>query len=132
MKHVVIVWEMKPCAVFTDDGTLSFIRPTADSFYTSGSTGTVKSISGGEYTGKIFTISDTSSMTWSSVASQVKKVVFVDKIKPVSTAYWFRNFTQCIDFDVKNLDTSDFSSSAYLPAVLMIQILKPTQLQLLV
>jgi len=103
-------WELRPCAVFSDDGTLSFIRPTSDSTYTSGSTGTVKSISGGEYTGKIYVVDETATSgnrTWSSVASQVKKVVCVDEITPKNTESWFEGFSGCTEMDLSNLDTSE-------------------------
>ena len=110
------VWETKPCAVFSDDGTLSFIRPTADSTYTSGSTGTVKSISGGEYTGTIFVVDETSYntnagyytyRTWGSIAQSVKRVCFVDEIKPKSLTSWFLDFRNCESMDIAKLNTSD-------------------------
>ena len=106
------VWEMAPCAVFSDDGTLSFIRPTSDSTYTSGSTGTVKSISGGEYTGTIFSVylSNPWRATWDSVKQDVQSVIFVDDIgHPGRTSNWFSNMPNCKSFDVSKLDISQTS-----------------------
>ena len=102
------VWEIaeNPYAVFNSEtGTLNFVR--AKEIHTNNSTGTVHSISGGEYTGTIFTVSETSTSsnrTWASVASQVKKVQFVDKIMPKSTESWFDGFSACTSFDVKKLN----------------------------
>ena len=110
------VWELKPCAVFSDDGTLSFIRPTVDSIYTSGSTGTVKSISGGEYTGRIFAVEEVGSggRWWSSVASDVLSVKFIDEIKPAYPKDWFNGFSNCVEMDLKKLDTSNAVNLSYM------------------
>ena len=107
------VWELKPCAILSDDGTLSFIRPTYDSVYTPNSIGTVKSISGGEYSGRIYLVNETSTSsnrTWTSIASQVRKVNFVDEIKPRSTYSWFADFSNCTEMDITKLNTSDVIS----------------------
>ena len=105
------VWEAKelPYAVFdSETGTLSFVR--AKEIHDNNTNGTVKSISGGEYTGRIFTVNESSTgnnRTWSSIASQVKKVVFVDEIKPKSTASWFYQFSNCTTMDLKKLNMSE-------------------------
>ena len=105
-------WVITPSAyaVFdSSDGTLYFVK-SYDSFY-NGSTGTVHSISGGEYTGTIYTVSETSaSRNWSSVASKVKKVKFVDEIKPTSTQQWFYQFSNCTEMDLRKLNTSQVTN----------------------
>ena len=107
------IWETGPCMVYADDETMYFIRPTADSTYTSGATGTVKSISGGEYTGVVYRVdertiySNQSNEPWYYGPSRnAKKVVFVDEISPVGTRYWFEVRKYCTYMDLSKLDTS--------------------------
>ena len=101
------VWEIMPCAVFTDDGTLYFVRPS-EAYEVTDGVGTVHSVSGDDYTGRIFGVKDTSSgRTWDSIKAQVQKVVFVDEMKPTNLSEWFRDFSACTEFDLAKLNTSN-------------------------
>ena len=93
-----------PYAVFDETtGTLSFVK--SKEVHANKTTGTVRSISGGEYTGTIFAVSENGGdRTWDSVASKVEKIVFVDEIKPTSTARWFSYFTKAVSFDLAKLN----------------------------
>ncbi len=44
----------------------------------------------------------------------IKRVIIQDKIKPVSTAYWFYECEQCMRFEMKNLDTSKVTSMEWM------------------
>lgn len=103
-------------AVFnTDTGELDFIRSTET--HSNGDTGTVKSISGGSYSGTIYAgfevknyqnnIEDKTQWTpWYSHQSDVKTVKFIDSIKPQATAYWFYKMSNCTSIEIAKLDTS--------------------------
>ena len=104
-----------PYAVLAEDGTMYFVREQA--IYENGSEGTVHSISGEDYSGTIFKVNEVSTGrydNWSSVAEQVKKVVFVDEVKPASISYWFNGFTQCTEFDLEKLNTENIQYMQYL------------------
>ena len=95
----------------TTSGELDFIRSTET--HDSGSTGTVKSISGGSYTGKIYTGFEERLITyiynntpWYADRASVKTVKFVDAVKPVATACWFYEMANCTSMDLAKLDTS--------------------------
>ena len=45
--------------------------------------------------------------SWSSVNNKITKVEVVDKISPISTAYWFANFYNLTSLDISKLDTSN-------------------------
>ena len=99
-----------PYAVFDETtGTLSFVR--AKEVHGNNSTGTVTSISGGEYTGRVFTVDETGNTltqpTWTSIQSQVKKVVFVDEIKPKNLYRWFFKCSECTEFNLDKLNTEN-------------------------
>jgi len=47
-----------------------------------------------------------SDVPWYGNRANVKSVIMVDRIKPVSTAYWFYQFRVCSKFDMTNLNTS--------------------------
>ncbi len=107
------VWEVieTPYAVYDDTtNTLYFVR--AKEAHSNKSQGTVHSISGGEYTGTIYTGFEESSwnmlsqQTWYSINNNVKSVKVIDNIKPKSIAYWFCQFRNCTEFDLAKLDTS--------------------------
>jgi pilin isopeptide linkage protein/uncharacterized repeat protein (TIGR02543 family) len=80
-------------AVLESDGTLSFVRST--NTYTSGSQATVQSISGDEYTGTVFTVSETlafdTPLVGSDRAQQVSTVRFIDDVRPRYMNSWFQN-----------------------------------------
>ena len=107
-----------PYAVFDETtGTLNFVR--AIEAHDNGSTETVHSISGGEYTGTIFIVPDNNmynqdASTWKSVASQVKKVIFIDEIKPYRIDGWFTNFYNCENYDLNKLNTSNVTNMSKL------------------
>lgn len=94
-------------AVFNSDtGELDFIRSTEN--HKNGDTGTVKSISGGSYTGTIYTEFEENTESycyyaapWQDVADQVKIVKFIDNIKPTTTAAWFVDMKNCTSIDLK-------------------------------
>ena len=102
-------WILEPyyyAVLDESDGCFYFVG--SYDYYTNGVTGTVHSVSGGEYTGKIFQVQTGNyGRTWSSIASQVKKVKFVDKIRPYRTREWFRGFVNCTEMDLAKLDTSN-------------------------
>lgn len=43
---------------------------------------------------------------WVHLADRVCEVVFEREIEPISTAYWFNNFSKCISVDLRGLNTS--------------------------
>lgn len=43
---------------------------------------------------------------WEAYCEDIESVVFVDKISPISTAYWFCEFRVCSEIDVSKLDVS--------------------------
>lgn len=61
---------------------------------------------------KVYTgIETSSSYGWSTYKSTITKVVFEDEISPVSTAYWFMNFSNLTTIEsISNLNTSKVSS----------------------
>lgn len=108
-------------AVFNaDTGELDFIRSTET--HSNGDTGTVKSISGGTYTGTIYTGFEDNTTPyhfdssypnsndffppWYSKHAMIQSVNVVDAIKPNVTAVWFEDFTNCTSMDLTKLDTS--------------------------
>lgn len=64
------------------------------------------------YSGIVYNNIETRPMVsrpWNNVASEVKRVIVADPIKPsgnMSISYWFQNFSACESFDVAKLDTS--------------------------
>lgn len=105
-------------AVFNDStGELDFIRSTES--HANGETGTVTSISGGTYTGTIFTgfetaSADVSYYPFQKIAASVKAVNFIDAIRPVSCAHWFENMTQCTDIVLDKLDTANVTNMGWM------------------
>lgn len=114
-------------AVFNSDtGELDFIRSTES--HKNGDTGTVKSISGGSYTGTIYTGFEKNTKNydaspgwfgdypspWRSVIEQVKTVKFIDNIKPTTTAAWFAGMKNCTSMDLKKLITSQTVDMSYM------------------
>ena len=55
-----------------------------------------------------------STAPWNSIKTNVRKVIVHDEIKPVSTAYWFKNFLTCSSFDLAKLDTSSVTNMSYM------------------
>lgn len=96
-------------------GEFDFVRSTET--HENKSTGTVKSISGGTYTGTIYTgfesVSDYQDPIWHSgysPASSVKSVRFVDAVRPRTTYCWFYNMKNCTTMDLSKLDTSQVTT----------------------
>ena len=112
------IWEVKPCAVFTGEGNLSFIRPRNAFDKSNAITQTITSVSGLELTGRVFLVNETSesdnNRTWASINTQVKNVVFVDEIKPKNTSYWFHAFYNCTEMNLSKLDVSDVSNMNFM------------------
>ncbi len=57
------------------------------------------------------------SVPWYSIRSDVVSVSFDESfsnVKPVSTAYWFYNFTNCTEMNITNLDTSNVTAMNYM------------------
>lgn len=94
-------------AVFnTNTGELDFVRSTET--HSNSSTGTVRSISGGSYTGTIYAgFENSNDIPWSSNLAKIKSVQFVDAIRPSSTASWFKGMSNCDSIDLAKLDTSN-------------------------
>ena len=106
-------------AVFNSDtGELDFIRSKDD--FTNGSTGTVNSISGGAYTGTIYTGFETNSYSssysvpWCNNRSNIKTVRSVDIIHPISTAYLFTYCSNLTNMDLSKFDTSKVTDMSYM------------------
>ena len=106
-------------AVFnSESGELDFVRSTES--HSNGDTGTVTSISGGTYTGTIYTGFEDSAAVYNHQqapwhGANVKKVDFVDKISPYYTAAWFDGFSNCASVDnLLNLDTSNVKNMNYM------------------
>ena len=93
-------------------GELDFVRSTET--HDDKSTGTVKSISGGSYTGTIYTGFETGSRSWNSVSASVKSVRFVDAVKPRWTFQWFDGMNNCTTMDLSKLDTSKVTNMRYM------------------
>lgn len=96
-------------------GELDFVRSTET--HRNKSTGTVGSISGGRYTGTIYTgfedLSPRHSPSWPYAGgSSVRRVRFVDAIRPRSMDYWFEGMG-CTSMDLARLDTSDVTSMSF-------------------
>ena len=89
-------------------GEFDFVRSTET--HENKSTGTVKSISGGTYTGTIYTGFETGSRSWYSVAESVKTVRFVDAVRPSGTGNWFGSMRNCTSMDLSKLDTSQVTN----------------------
>ena len=51
---------------------------------------------------------------WYSKSSTITNVSFVDEINPISTAYWFSNFTLTSNFNVTKLNTSKVTNMSYM------------------
>lgn len=89
-------------------GELDFVRSTET--HENRRTGTVTSISGGTYTGTVYTgfeaLSGWSAPTWNSIADSVKSVRFVDAVRPTFTVFWFERMGNCTTMDLSKLDTS--------------------------
>jgi surface protein len=117
------VLEGTVCAVLSDDGTFTFLR-TDDSLPGNGSQGTVTSVSGGEFAGRIYSAVDAGrgevpledysgvqALPWApyspgDAASGVTRVAFKDTIRPKSTAQWFAGCENLASVDLSGLDTS--------------------------
>lgn len=76
---------------------------------------------GSQFDGKVATkvyqgVEHTSPGTapWSDVKASVKSVSAVDGIRPAVMANWFRDFSSCLSFDLKNFDTSDVTDMSSL------------------
>lgn len=106
------VWKkLNAYAIFcASDGSLTFVK-------------TVDEIKAGQtYDGKAVTTvytgfeeaeyTSSEEVPWcaDTTYGNVKSVVVKDKIKPISTAYWFYGFTSCDSFDVAKLDTSNVTN----------------------
>ena len=53
-----------------------------------------------------------STIPWDSIKEKVIKVVTIEKNKPISTAKWFKDFSNCTYMDLTNLDTSNVKNMA--------------------
>lgn len=85
-------------------GEFDFVRSTET--HENESVGTVKSISGGSYTGTIYTGFETGWCDWYSISSSVKSVRFVDAVRPTGLAEFFAGMENCKTMDLSRLDTS--------------------------
>lgn len=53
---------------------------------------------------------DAQTAPWATYASTVKQVAVESEIKPISIAFWFRNFTNCTSIDLTLLNTENVTS----------------------
>lgn len=96
-------------AVFSaDDNSFNFYKravvPNIDTVF-NGKTATAV------YTGiETNTYGKVDDVPWSSICSQVTSSKAVDKIKPISMAFMFCNFSSLINLDVSNFDVSNVTS----------------------
>ena len=90
-------------------GELDFVRSTEA--HENKSNGTVTSISGGTYTGTIYTgfenLTGYRVPGWDSVAKSVR---FVDAVRPTYTYGWFISMENCTAMNLSKLDTSKVTS----------------------
>ena len=109
------LWEMPAYAIYTaGNQTLTFLQ--TDVPYSVGAT-----FNGATIT-KLY--SDFSSKTYGSKSEvpwvsdgnnkKITKVVFKSAVHPISTAYWFYDFENCLNFDVTNLKTYDVKDMSYM------------------
>ena len=92
-------------ALYLSDNSLIFVRSAEEL-----KTGDVYDATNNITITKIFTNIETrTSQPWMSqgIDDKVKKVIFKDKIYPISTNGWFKNFKNCDYFDVTNLVTTN-------------------------
>ena len=105
------VWEKRPCAVWDETKrVLSFVQPSEEVIIDSYGNGTVHSISGGYYSGRIYNFDEIgTSCPWRtrSIRESASKIVFVDEIKPTSTYLWFNGFKNVTEIDVRKLNMSN-------------------------
>ncbi len=79
---------------------------------------------GSTYNGKTATVvytgfesvayADYSDVPWYGNRTNIKSVIMVDRIKPVSTAYWFYQMRSCSRFDLTNLNTSSVKTMQWM------------------
>ena len=94
-----------------DDNSLTFYK--SEEPITVGSTYNGKTATA-VYTGFESSNYDETTVPWYQYRANVESVTFEDTISPTSTAHWFRNFTNCINMDLSNLDTSKVTSMYYM------------------
>ena len=112
-------------AIYTEsDGSLTFVKNVAN--YKAGDTYNGKTITavykGFETVKHEATWSENYGLInaqctgpWSENATNIKKVVFVDEITPISTSGWFANFTNCDSFENLNLiNTSNVTDMSFM------------------
>ena len=110
------VWKKQVAyALFTaSDGYLTFVK-TANAIQ-KGQTYNGKTVTS-VYTGfEEAKYTSASQVPWHADGTNknIKRVIIQDKIKPVSTAYWFYECEQCMRFEMKNLDTSKVTSMEWM------------------
>lgn len=54
------------------------------------------------------------SVPWSNYSDEIKSVYVIDEIQPISTAYWFYNFSNCNYLNLYNLDMSYVTELNYM------------------
>ncbi len=117
-------------AVFNKDtGELDFIRSTEN--HANGSSGTIKNIDGKSYTGTIYTGFEVNTKNygnkdiktletgyyapWFNDRRNIKKVCFINIIKPFNTVDWFYDMENCSSITgLTNLDTSETTDMRYM------------------
>ncbi|MGI6218161.1 MAG: BspA family leucine-rich repeat surface protein, partial [Coriobacteriales bacterium] len=102
-------------AVLSEDGTtLTFVR-SHNSVANGTSGATVTDLEGESHKGTVYTGFETATYTidgststapWGGTKNTVTSVVFKDKVKPVSTGWWFYYFSKLTSIDLTGLDTS--------------------------
>ncbi len=90
---------------------LYFIVSDTPGVYGIGSTATLRSVSGSEYTGRVYPITEEDSPSW--LSNLVYSVVVVDEMAPTTMQNWFNGFSSCTSMDLEKLDTSNVVSMSY-------------------
>ena len=63
---------------------------------------------------KVYTRETKEELPWYEYRNEIKKVIFEDKISPISTAYWFYGMTNLEYIDISKLDTSKVTDMSHM------------------
>lgn len=110
------VWKkQKAYAIFTaEDSTLTFVK-TAEEIL-EGQTYDGKTVSN-VFTGfeeDVYTSGEEVPWHQNQLYKEIRKLVIKDRIKPISTAFWFYESIHCLYYEVGNLDTSQVKDMQYM------------------
>lgn len=109
------LWKMPAYALYTGaNQTLTFLQ--TDVSYAVGQTYKGNTITKVYKNFAETTYGSKSKVPWISDGTykNVTKVNFANSVSPISTAYWFCDFENCLNFDVTNLKTYDVKDMSYM------------------